>query len=206
MLAVQELYKYNGQEIRTDDADYGQCTAVPHRWELDNGWPVVLGNAKDTLANAPSNFYVKTMNAPANYPLPGAIMVWGPSWGGGYGHTAVVVSANANLFTCIEQNDGDNGLVHEATHNYAGVEGWFYPRVVAPQAAPTGFPRVVPIHSLVNVRTEPHLSAPIVAQLHPGTCLITGEVTGDEATFGSHSTNQWGVTQNKHYFTMGATM
>lgn len=211
MASVQDLInRVNGKKINTNGADNGQCTAIPHLWEEMNNWPVVLGNAKDTYGNAPGGTYDKTPNLPNNYPRPGAIIVWGPSWGGGFGHTGVVVSANANSFSCVEQNDGDMGLAHVGNHNYGGVLGWFTPRalevvaVQAPAAGGTG-PRIVPIKTTVNVRTAPKVTAPIVAQLHPGTCQITGQVSGDNGTVNGHTSNQWGVTLNGHYFNLAAT-
>lgn len=114
------------KKINTDGADSGQCTAIPHLWEKLNGWPIVKGNAKDTFTNAPTSSYKKVKNAADNFPPPGAIMVWGSSWGGGYGHTGVVVSANAHTFKAVEQNNGDHGLAHVVTHaHYNGVLGWF---------------------------------------------------------------------------------
>lgn len=113
------------KKISTDGADNGQCTAVPHLWQKLNHWPIVRGNAKDTFANAPSS-YTKVHNSASNYPPKGAIVVWGSSWGGGYGHTGVVVSANAHTFKAVEQNNGDHGLAHVVTHaHYNGVLGWF---------------------------------------------------------------------------------
>jgi hypothetical protein len=211
MASVQDLInKYNGTKINTDGADAGQCTAVPHAWEEMNGWPVVLGNAKDTLGNAPSAVYLKVTNTPTNAPVPGSIVVWGPTWGGGLGHTAVVVASNINTFECFEQNDGDNGLAHVGTHNYSGVEGWFTPLTLsAPvvQAPPVGaaFPRTVPIHEIVNVRTSPKVSAPVVGQLHVGTCVITAQTGGDSGTVGTHTSSLWYQTQGGHWFNSAVT-
>lgn len=209
MASLQTLIAdVNGKTINTDGADSGQCTAIPHYWEKLNGWPIVLGNAKDTLANAPGSFYTKVANNPNNFPAPGAIIVWGTTWGEGLGHTAVVVSANVNSFVCMEQNDGDNGLAHEGTHNYGGVTGWFYPTAVVTVTAPVteGGPQVVPIKEIVNVRTAPDTTAAIVTQLHVGTCQIQKIVTGQEATVGAHSSNLWGLTEGGHYFSMAATL
>jgi len=119
----------DGKKIGTNSADNGQCTAIPALWEKENGWPIVPGDAKDTLANAPSSAYEKVDNTPTNCPPEGAIMVWGPSWGEGHGHTGVVVSANAHTFSTVEQNNGDGGLAHVQSHpHYNGVLGWFVRR------------------------------------------------------------------------------
>lgn len=130
MANVQDLInQHNGVKFGVTGPDYGQCTAVAHAWEQMCGEPIVYGNAVDTFANAnPANFD-KVANTPTNVPPVGAILVWNSTWGGGYGHTAVVSRpANANTFWCFEQNDGDGGLPHEAEHNYNGITGWFIPR------------------------------------------------------------------------------
>ena len=209
MISLQTfLIDVNGKRVNTDGADAGQCTAVPHLWEQDNSWPVVLGNAKDTLGNASSSFYAKVANTPTNFPPPGAVIVWGSTWGEGYGHTAVVVAANANLFTCIEQNDGDNGLAHEGTHNYGGIIGWFFPLSAQVNSGPVteGGPQVVEIKEIVNVRTEPSTAGAVVAQLHVGTCQVQKIIQGETATVGTHSSDMWGLTEGGHYFSMAATM
>lgn len=127
MYDIEKFIKQvDGKKINTDGADNGQCTAIPHLWQKLNNWPIVMGNAKDTLAHAPSASYRKVDNSADNYPPAGAIMVWGSSWGEGYGHTGVVVSATAHTFEAVEQNNGDNGLAHVVSHpHYTGVLGWF---------------------------------------------------------------------------------
>lgn len=201
MATTQDLLAaVNGKSINTDGADNGQCTAIPHKWEEMSGWPIVLGNAKDTLANAPSTSYDKTYNAPTNYPLPGAIMVWGPTWGGGYGHTAVVYTANVDTFTCVEQNDGDNGLAHLGTHNYSGVEGWFTPDSIELASD------VVTVKEIVNVRADANTTSTIVTQYKPGTYQVTEKVTGQSATVGVHTSDVWYMTPQGTYFNSAATM
>jgi hypothetical protein len=124
----QFIKQVDGKKINTDGSDSGQCTAIPHLWEKVNGWPIVMGNAKDTLASAPAE-YERVYNSATNFPPKGAILVWGPSWGEGYGHTAVVVSADAHSFESVEQNNGDDGLAHVVSHpHYNGVLGWFVRR------------------------------------------------------------------------------
>jgi surface antigen len=123
------IKEVEGKKINTDGADNGECTAIPHLWQKVNGWPIVTGNADQTLDRASSSAYEKVHNSASNYPPKGAIMVWDGSWGGGYGHTAVVVSANEHSFDSVEQNNGDGGLAHVVTHpHYKGVLGWFVRR------------------------------------------------------------------------------
>lgn len=126
-LSVTGLFLPGG--IKTQDA--GQCTAVAHAWEKKLGLPLVYGDAKDTLGNAPDTHYTREFNNPDNHPLPGAIIVWGPSWGSGAGHTAVVLDANVTGFHVVEQNNPVGSAVHTSYYaNYSGVIGWFTPNIL----------------------------------------------------------------------------
>ena len=134
---VQDLIDAtNGQFVSVTGPDDKQCTAIPHKWETMLGLPIVFGNAKDTFNNAPDDTYEKELNTPENFPRPGSIIVWNDVWGEGYGHTGVIVSANVNTFDVLEQNDGDGGLTHVGTHDYANIIGWFFPRVLDVAVAP----------------------------------------------------------------------
>lgn len=133
-MSVQDLVnKYNGKIFAITGPDQGQCTAVAHAWEQMLGLPIVYGNAKDTYTNADPVLYDKVLNIPDdlnNFPLAGAIVVWNEKWGGGYGHTAVVVSADGNTMQVLEQNDGNEGITHVGQHNYQDVTGWFIPKII----------------------------------------------------------------------------
>jgi surface antigen len=178
MPTVDDLVaQYNGHVFGITGPDQGQCTAVAHAWEEMLGLPIVYGNAIDTFDNAPDDLYHKELNTPDGVPAPGAIMVWDSRWGGGYGHTAVVTSANINTFDCLEQNDGDDGVTHVGRHNYADTIGWFTPRVLdAPAPAPTPEPTpttpvpeipVVPIPEPATPEPSPIPTAPSPAPIVP---------------------------------------
>lgn len=82
----------------------------------------------------------KIRNYPELIPQPGDILVWGTSFGGGYGHVAVAIEGcTINTIKCIEQNgmaNGGNGSpVQYATYNYNGFTG-----VVRPQWKSQVFP------------------------------------------------------------------
>jgi len=102
----------------------GQCVALSEAWLANCGKPHIWGNAVDLLANAPANQYRVVPNQPNNAPSPGDVLVWDGSWGGGFGHTAVVLAANANEAAVIEQNDPTGRPAVIATHGYGGVKGW----------------------------------------------------------------------------------
>lgn len=110
----------------------GQCVGLSEVWldTLGLNTPHLYGNAKDLLANADPSKFIKVTNDPNNYnqfPPPGAVMVFGSSWGAGYGHTGAILRANGYGFTQFEQNN-PTGTRPTITNfrSYAGVLGWFF--------------------------------------------------------------------------------
>lgn len=102
----------------------GQCVGLIALWCDLHHKPHIGGNAVDLLRAADPAAYSLVMNGASNYPPPGAIVCWDASWGGGYGHTAVVVAATPMLLSVFEQNDPDGAAPLLATHSYGGVAGW----------------------------------------------------------------------------------
>ena len=117
----QYLGKANTGE---NSVNKGQCVGLIEVWLSANGKSHIPGNAVDLLANADPKVYKKTVNIPTNVPPPGAIVTWNGSWGGGYGHTAVVVAANVLQLVVFEQNDPDGAPPTVVTHPYSGVQCW----------------------------------------------------------------------------------
>ena len=119
------IAQYLGKANTGDTAqNRGQCVGLIEVWLTANGKPHVWGNAADLIANADAKVYKKTTNIPTNVPPPGAIVCWNSSWGGGAGHTAIVVAATVNLLVVFEQNDPTGSAPVVATHNYGGIQGW----------------------------------------------------------------------------------
>ncbi len=119
------IRKYLGVANTGDNpVNKGQCTGLVEVWIDIHRLPHIYGNAKDLLANADPAHYTVTRNTPTDIPQPGAILVWGATWGGGYGHTAVVVAASLMQVVTFEQNDPEGAPPTVMTHDYAGVLGW----------------------------------------------------------------------------------
>ena len=112
------------QGTGTTVGNTGECVGLVEKWLQHNGKPSIPGNAKDLIANAPHADYKATLNLPSNYPPVGAVVCWDGTWGGGYGHTAIVVASNLNKLVVFEQNDPTGAAPLVATHTYAGVSGW----------------------------------------------------------------------------------
>jgi len=102
----------------------GQCVGLVEKWLDANGKPHIWGNAAELLANANPKVYKRTTNIPTNHPPPGAVVCWNSSWGGGAGHTAIVVASNVMGLVVFEQNDPTGSPPVVATHSYNGVQGW----------------------------------------------------------------------------------
>lgn len=67
--------------------------------------------AKD-LWNVPTDVFTKLPNTPTLMPQPGDVMIYGPSWGGGYGHVEMVLYTSATGATVVGNNmSGDPSKV-----------------------------------------------------------------------------------------------
>jgi hypothetical protein len=109
-------------------ANKGQCVGLVEAWLDSLGAPHIWGNAKDLLYNAPTGHYKRTYNSPTNLPSVGDVVVWGNTWGSGYGHCGIVVAATAMAFTAFEQNDPLASKPHVKGYSYDGVIGWLTPK------------------------------------------------------------------------------
>lgn len=116
--------KVLGVETGDTSVNFGQCVGLIEKWLDFCGLPHIPGNAKDLLGGAKMKPYKVVTNTPNNAPLPGDIAVWGATWGDGYGHTAVVLAANARQLAVLEQNDPAGSPPIVGTHDYSGVLGW----------------------------------------------------------------------------------
>jgi hypothetical protein len=130
---LQGAQKYLGQSnIGTNQYDTGECVGLYNKVVQDvTGilYPIQgAQGAKDLLTakNTRPDLFQQIKDKPGDptwIPQPGDWVVWGSTWGGGWGHVACVKTSNANSFTSIEQNF----VYHKVTeqwHDYAGVIGW----------------------------------------------------------------------------------
>lgn len=127
------INKYFGQaNVGDTPENKGQCTGLCEVFldVLGKNQPHLWGNAKDLLKNAeayPAKFKV-VYNDPNNYaqfPKPGALLVFGSTYGGGLGHCGLVVRANGYSFSLFDANNPTGSRPTLTNyHNYAGVLGW----------------------------------------------------------------------------------
>lgn len=151
MMSLSDFIKqYQGQTgVGNTDANKGQCVGLVSVWQDNLNTPHEYGNAKDLLNNANTTLFDIIPNSPTDFPVAGDVIVWGDTWGGGFGHTAICVTANANSFTSFEQNDITsqdlNGACEVLSHqDYSGVLGWLHLKAGYPQTSPDPQQGVLP--------------------------------------------------------------
>lgn len=182
-----------GTQIDLDhypEAQPYQCVDEASQYMIDVvGGARFTGNAKDIFGQQANLLtWVKNITGPnGNVPPKGAVFVYGPPWGQGFGHVGIVLSADMNTVTLLEQNVAAP-RVTVGTHHYDGSIGWGIPKKDVNQV-PTGGGRYQAVR-LANVRVAPRLNAGLGGsmQLHPGEWFdASGVVTGD--TY--QGNNQW---------------
>ena len=109
------------------DGNRGQCVGLVEEWIDQLKLPHVWGNAAELPANAPKGSYTFIANKPTNFPSPGDIVIWGTTWGGGFGHTGVAVTGGVMQMDVFQQNDPDGSSPHLKKYTYDGVIGWLRP-------------------------------------------------------------------------------
>lgn len=139
------------QQYSDFDGWYGaQCVDLINFYHRDviGGSFVPAEGAKDWFENFPktaSDKYDKitnNMNDPNQLPSRGDIVIWGGrlAGSGGYGHIAIVLSADKKGFTSFDQNFPTGSLPHQQYHTWTEtVLGWLHPKS-APAASPAPAP------------------------------------------------------------------
>lgn len=173
--------RWLGSRVDFDGVASYQCVDVVKQYIADvhgvDGR--IYGNAADYFdardVNSPiiNDNYNKVANSPTGVPNQGDIIVWNRNMGGGYGHIAVVDSADVNTVTVIEQNGGagsGTGTGSDAIRirtypNYANVYGWLRPKrqSIIPMA-----PNERLCTRRVNYRSEPNTSSTVIRVFEVG--------------------------------------
>jgi len=120
---------YYGKRVDFNGQDVGQCVDLVQLYNRDVvKAPRLVGNAKDLANNTQPAFYDYIKNTLFYIPPKGSIAVWNDKVGGGYGHTAIVISANVITFVALGQNWPIGSGVHRETHNYKHIDGFLVPK------------------------------------------------------------------------------
>ncbi len=126
------IAQYTGVITGDTPPNIGQCVGLSEKWLDVFNLPHIWGNAKDLLTNATDPSYTVIKNSPTNSPAPGDIFVFDDSFGGGFGHTGIVTSADVNTVTLFEQNDTLGNAPQLKTYTYNGALGWIHPNIFTP--------------------------------------------------------------------------
>lgn len=136
-MTLQEfISKWNNKYCDFDNAYGAQCVDLARQFwkEVANiTQPKSVRGACDFWTSYPTDpalnsYYNRIDNAPNNHPNPGDIVLWDNKAGGGYGHIAICIKADANSFTSFDQNYPVGSPCSQWTHNYTHVFGWFTPK------------------------------------------------------------------------------
>lgn len=120
--------------IGTNSSDSGECVGFFNKVVLDvTGvlYPIKGANgAKDilTATNTRPDLFEQVKNDPRNpnqLPSPGDWVIWGATWGNGWGHVSNVETVSSVAFTGIEQNFVAHTVTRQQ-HNWSGVIGWVH--------------------------------------------------------------------------------
>lgn len=205
-MALQDFINANSGHALDYDGYYGaQCVDLVNFWARTLGSGPFSGPTALNLV-APAGWRW-VANSPSGVPPEGAVVKYNfaPA-----GHVSIArAGGNTNSFPSFDQNWNGHHYCEPVTHDYAHVLGWWVKDNPTPNPAPvaTAYPqRNVPINvAIVNVRSLPNTSAPIVGSLHQGYATITGEAQGSSGTVGSHTSSTWYRTLNGNWFNAAAT-
>lgn len=129
---------YTGQKVDYDGMYGAQCFDLFQFYNRDVvGAPFVPGSyAYQIVDTYPRSFYTLTYNTPTNYPPPYSVVVWGQKYSQA-GHVAICITADANTFTCLSQNDpAGSPTIQKKYDSYFGVVGWLTPKLSTNQPIP----------------------------------------------------------------------
>ena len=185
---IQEwMNSVNGQVVDMDSAYGGQC------WDLWSSYARnvygIPASDTNTVDGYAASVYTERYNhsqalqntftrEAGNYtPVYGDVAFWN---GNGMNHVAIVVRDNNNgTLDTMSQNPNKAGYV---TISKNGIIGYFHPRSAStPAPAPannsaTIIPRTYKVNvDVLNVRSAPSTSAPVVAQYHYGQTINLAE-------------------------------
>lgn len=130
------IKKYTGvNNVGNTPENRGQCVGLVSVWMDVFNIPHLWGHAKDLFNNAPETHFQKIKNKQYVYPVAGDILVYDSTWGGGYGHTGIIVSCDpeSDSYKIFEQNLPTGHAPQTAIrNNWKGVIGWLRIRGYSP--------------------------------------------------------------------------
>lgn len=145
MTVDQFFTKYQGKHWDFDGLYGNQCVDLVNFYQRDviqGAWigTPITGGARDWYENYPNSkaaqdSYIRIkndVNDPNQLPQKGDVIIWNRNVGGGYGHIAIVKSANSSGFISLDQNWPTGSVAHFVQHNWNNILGWLRPRKTQP--------------------------------------------------------------------------
>jgi len=125
------IKKYLGKKVDFDGYYGGQCVDLYRQYVKDvlnlPQSPSVKG-AADIWDTASSEHYDLIKNTPTAIPDIGDVMIWNKNVGDGFGHVAIFLAGNINLFFSLDENWPTLNKVTVTKHNYDNIIGWLHPK------------------------------------------------------------------------------
>lgn len=136
LLTDQFVQKYLGKKVDFDGAYAGQCVDLFRQFckdVLDIPQPKGVVGAADFWTNYLTDPVLKTnfekiQNTASFIPLKGDVMIWNKKAGDGFGHVAIVLEADINKFTSLDQNFPTLSKVTKTIHDFTNVYGVLRPK------------------------------------------------------------------------------
>ena len=123
----------NASVLDYDGAYGAQCVDLIKYYYVYLGNSAVTGNGKDYATNSLPSGWSRVQYTSGFVPQPGDIAVW-TTGGGGYGHVAIVISANASTMTVVEQNWVGKYCSSRSNASTSGIWGVIRPDFAASYA------------------------------------------------------------------------
>lgn len=179
-----------GKYIDVDGLHDSQCVDLVNAWATGPyNLPYSRGNGKDKAHNMSRDYasHGWTFVSPSQPALPGDVVSWDHTWGGGYGHTAIVIRDEGNYLFTLTQNPGPTAT---ARLSKRGLVGYARPprQTVQTEKSPTADTYRTATPGL-NIRTAPPANSKLASTY--GSPLPNGTVWHST---GRTSTDQWGNT------------
>jgi|GEM_PF-6424579 len=115
----------NGKTIDVDSANGGQCVDLAAHYTTNVvGGGNVFGNGRDWYNNQTA-LAAYTQVSAGSKAQKGDVACWGSSWGGGYGHVAIVLEDLGSSLKTLTQNPG---AVHIENLGKNGLMGYLRPK------------------------------------------------------------------------------
>ncbi len=133
--ALEWVYSQEGKSLDYDNSYGAQCVDLICFYYQHLGAPRPYGNACDFISNQLPAGWTRIANTASFVPEPGDIAVWGRAVGNGYGHVAIILSADVHNFVSMDQNWGGK-YCRKVTHNYNNFWGVIRPNFDSADSQP----------------------------------------------------------------------